>query len=322
MTTSDHKVEVSVIIAAYNCALFVDRAINSALSQEGVCLEVIVVDDCSTDNSAEVIQKMAEQDTRIRFVQLEKNGGPSAARNAGIIASHGAWISVLDADDAFLPNRLSRLLAVGNLQNADIVADNFIYFDADTAAARSPALLTSPREQTISLHSFLRQARPYAAEPDFGLLKPFYRRSFLDRHAIRYRTEYRHGEDFLIYTDILRHGGVFTLVREPGYLYTTRSSGLSKTVIDYSRQVNAVNDLLQEADFVGDPETQRLLIERRKALIRLSVERRCAKSLAERRYASLFFSALTDHANADIPLAIIKKMVRKKLSLHQRRRIK
>ncbi|MEB3047737.1 glycosyltransferase family 2 protein [Rhizobium mulingense] len=306
------RIDVSVVIAAYNCAPFVDRAINSALSQEDVSLEVIVVDDCSTDNSADVVRALAEQDKRVRLVQLEKNGGPSAARNAGIAASRGTWISVLDADDAFLPNRLSRLLVLGELQNADIVADNFVYFDAVAGSTGNPALRSLPREQIIDLHAFLKQARPYAPEADFGLLKPFYRRSFLDRHAISYRTDCRHGEDFLIYTDILRHGGRFVLLREPGYLYTTRSSGLSRTVIDYKGQIQAMDRLSREPDLIADPKTQHLLIERRRALIRLSVERRCANNLLERRYASLVLSALVDRSNADIPLAMLKRIIRKR----------
>ncbi|MBB4571990.1 glycosyltransferase family 2 protein [Rhizobium lentis] len=306
------RIDVSVVIAAYNCAPFVDRAINSALSQEDVSLEVIVVDDCSTDNSADVIRALAKQDKRVRLVQLEKNGGPSAARNAGIAASRGTWISVLDADDAFLPNRLSRLLVLGELQNADIVADNFVYFDAVAGSTGNPALRSLPREQIIDLHAFLKQARPYAPEADFGLLKPFYRRSFLDRHAISYRTDCRHGEDFLIYTDILRYGGRFVLLREPGYLYTTRSSGLSRTVIDYKGQIQAMDRLSREPDLIADPKTQHLLIERRRALIRLSVERRCANNLLERRYASLVWSALVDRSNADIPLAMLKRIIRKK----------
>lgn len=94
-----HVPTVSVVIPAYNAAGFVGRAIESALRQTHVPLEVIVVDDGSRDATASVVQEYPV--TLIR----KSNGGPASARNAGIRASRGEWIAFLDHDDAWHANK-------------------------------------------------------------------------------------------------------------------------------------------------------------------------------------------------------------------------
>src|SRR5687767_8676919 len=99
---------VSAIIPAYNCARFVRGAIESVLAQEGVETEVIVVDDCSTDDTWQILQSFGSV---IRCVQLE-NGGPARARNRGARLATGEWLAFLDADDEWLPGKLRQQLAL------------------------------------------------------------------------------------------------------------------------------------------------------------------------------------------------------------------
>ena len=97
---------VSVIIPNYNHARFLGDAINSVLIQDYKNIEIIVVDDGSTDDSAEMVGQFGE---RVNYVYQE-NAGLSAARNTGIRASHGAFIGVLDADDMYEPAYVSTLV--------------------------------------------------------------------------------------------------------------------------------------------------------------------------------------------------------------------
>src|SRR5690554_7842863 len=69
---------------------------------------MIIVDDCSSDNSAEIIQQYASQDPRIKLIQLEKNSGAAVARNKAIEASTGRFIAFLDSDDLWMPNKLEK----------------------------------------------------------------------------------------------------------------------------------------------------------------------------------------------------------------------
>ncbi len=98
---------VSIIIPAYNQAAFLGQAIASALGQTHADLEVLVVDDGSTDQTQDVARSRG--DPRLRYIRQD-NRGLSAARNTGIRAARGSWLSFLDADDAFLPEKLSLLL--------------------------------------------------------------------------------------------------------------------------------------------------------------------------------------------------------------------
>ena len=100
-------VTVSIIIPAYNQAHYLGAAIASALGQSYGDVEVIVVDDGSTDNTREVVEQIG--DPRLRYVYQE-NQGLSAARNTGIRHARGAYLSYLDSDDLFLPEKVALLL--------------------------------------------------------------------------------------------------------------------------------------------------------------------------------------------------------------------
>ncbi len=95
---------VSAIIPTYNRARTIERAVNSVLGQSWQPMEVIVVDDGSTDQTTDILARYGD---RIRLIR-QKNQGPSAARNAGIMAARGEIISFLDSDDSWLPDKVER----------------------------------------------------------------------------------------------------------------------------------------------------------------------------------------------------------------------
>ncbi len=97
-----HAFSVSVVIPSYNYAQYVVEAVESALRQAHPPLEIIVVDDGSTDNTAEVLQPYLN---KIRYIH-QKNSGLSAARNTGIRAARGTWVGILDSDDIWFENKL------------------------------------------------------------------------------------------------------------------------------------------------------------------------------------------------------------------------
>lgn len=103
-------VRVSAIIPAYNADSFIREAVDSALGQTHTDVEVIVVDDSSTDDTASVLQSYGE---RI-IVHRQPNGGVAAARNAGARLASGRWVAFLDADDVWLPTKIERQLAVAS----------------------------------------------------------------------------------------------------------------------------------------------------------------------------------------------------------------
>ena len=96
---------ISVVIPAYNAAAWVARAIESALAQTVPPVDVIVVDDCSTDQTCRVVERY---EPAVRLIRRATTGGPGAARNSGIMVGGAEWIALLDADDAWLPHKLER----------------------------------------------------------------------------------------------------------------------------------------------------------------------------------------------------------------------
>jgi glycosyltransferase involved in cell wall biosynthesis len=103
---------VSVIVPTYNRAELVERAIHSVLSQTYPDLEVIVVDDASTDDTQDRIKTLQQSDHRIRYFQHNMNKGAQAARNTGIQAAKGEYIALLDSDNEWLPRKLERQMAL------------------------------------------------------------------------------------------------------------------------------------------------------------------------------------------------------------------
>jgi len=103
---------VSVVIPAYNCAATLPEALDSVARQTFRDLEVIVVDDASTDGTPDLGVKLTDRRPPCRYVKFPCNMGPAAARNRGIFEARATWVAFLDADDAWLPDRLEYQFSV------------------------------------------------------------------------------------------------------------------------------------------------------------------------------------------------------------------
>lgn len=101
---------VSIVTPAYNAAAYLPAAIDSVLAQGYRDWEMLVVDDCSTDATREMVSGYAERDLRIRLIAQPRNGGPARARQAAVERAQGRYIAFLDSDDRWLPQKLERQL--------------------------------------------------------------------------------------------------------------------------------------------------------------------------------------------------------------------
>lgn len=99
---------VSIINPLYNASNWLEETVNSVLSQTVQDWEMIIVDDCSSDNSYKLACELSEQDTRIKVFQLKKNAGAAAARNKAINEAKGRYIAFLDSDDLWHPHKLEK----------------------------------------------------------------------------------------------------------------------------------------------------------------------------------------------------------------------
>ena len=128
--------KLSVVIPVFNGADHLESAVGSLLAQDFTDWEAIVVDDGSTDATAEVARRLAGQDGRVRVVH-QNNGGVSVARNRGLDEARGEWIAWLDADDAYVPGALSRIAAIAD-DNPDCQCLQFPYLETQPDGSAFP----------------------------------------------------------------------------------------------------------------------------------------------------------------------------------------
>jgi succinoglycan biosynthesis protein ExoO len=256
---------VAVVIAAYNVAGCITRAIQSVQAQTVGVAEIIVADDCSSDTTPEIVGRLAEADPRIRLLACERNSGPGAARNRAIEATSADWIAVLDADDAWKPRRIERLLEVAVQQDCAVVADNYTRFDDSTGEELGDAFYDTRTVSVLTVARFIASEHPLG-RVRFGLLKPMVRRQFLVEHGIRYDTKIRLAEDFHYFVRVLLEGGKGLLLSEAHYIYTlpqSPRSGLqsrgSRTRPNLTDRIWVADDLIQRYDMTQPPEVAVLL---------------------------------------------------------------
>jgi hypothetical protein len=101
---------VSILVPTWNAAATVERALASALAEDGVPIEVVVVDDASTDGTPDLVAAIAARDPRVALLRLPTNGGVSNARNRGLVGGPGEWLAFLDADDRLFPGAIAALI--------------------------------------------------------------------------------------------------------------------------------------------------------------------------------------------------------------------
>lgn len=198
--------KVSVIIPAYNAERFVSNAVTSAAGQTERDIEIIIIDDCSSDRTAGLCRSMAESDSRIRFMQNERNSGVSATRNSGVAAATGEYIAFLDSDDIWAPDKL-RL----QLELAEAHPDCPIIFTASSfiAADGTPFEYTLHVPETVGFKRLLRQNI-------ISCSSVMARRELLLAHPFMYDGMH---EDYAVWLEILRGGAPARGIDEPLLIY-------------------------------------------------------------------------------------------------------
>ena len=226
--------KASILVPVYNSASTLRRCLASAAAQTLREVEIIVADDASTDDSAAVAEAVAATDARVQVIRLPQNAGKPHAMNLMMAQARGDWVAVLDADDAYAPNRLARLIAVAEAHGVDMAADNLRYVDAGLPADASgfgtvlrTAFDAGLPDRVIALSDLVAAADSYA-EFDYGILKPVVRRNFVAAHGLAYHEDSRLAEDFTYLLDYMVAGGSCVLCSAALYDWTMPFGTLSR----------------------------------------------------------------------------------------------
>lgn len=138
---------VSVITPAYNAEEFLEETVRSVLQQTFSDWEMIIVDDCSSDNTFVIAQQFAKQDARIRVFRNDKNSGVAATRNKALDLAVGDYIAFLDSDDLWLPQKLEKQVAFMDTNHYALTYTNYQKFNSATGE-RANKVLRAPAEMT------------------------------------------------------------------------------------------------------------------------------------------------------------------------------
>ncbi|WP_309067620.1 glycosyltransferase family 2 protein [Microbacterium sp.] len=260
---------VSVVIPCFNYARYVEQAVHSALSQGGVAVEVIVVDDASTDDSLAVIRRLAAQDQRVRVLANEVNRGPVATFNRGLAAATGEYLVRLDADDLLTPGALQRAAAVlQNLPEVGLVYGHPLHF----LHGRGPARTRATAWTVWQGHAWLA-ARCASGDNVITSPEVVMRRSILDE--IGGQRELAHTHDMEHWLRIAAHADVAYLEGCDQAWHREHDGSLSTHAHEpmvFLREANAAFETL--CDQLAGSDSLRLAARRGVALAALRYARR------------------------------------------------
>ena len=180
--------KISVIMPAYNAAAYIEAAIRSVMAQTFGDWELIVVDDCSKDETVQVVTALAAEDGRIHLICRDENsGGAAVVRNQAIDVARGEYVAFLDSDDIWLPNKLERQLSV--IGNHALCYTSYAIMDATGNQSRPDYIVP----EKVTFESLLN-------ENVIGCSTVLMR-----RELAKFETKYFH-EDFILWLSVLRDG--------------------------------------------------------------------------------------------------------------------
>ncbi|GAK03718.1 probable glycosyl transferase [Geomicrobium sp. JCM 19037] len=196
---------ISVVMPAYNAETYIEQAVESVLAQTYQHLEIIIVNDASTDHTALIVEDMAAQDDRIRICHNEQNRGVSFSRNLAISCATGEWIAFLDSDDAWHHEKIASQMRLVEQKGAEFIFTGATYMDEQSNMYST--VFQVPKE--VRYQNLLKQN--VISCSSVMIKRKFFEKLQLERDDL--------SEDYLAWLTILRTGIVAYSVNEPLLIY-------------------------------------------------------------------------------------------------------
>ena len=217
MDMAKNTPKVSIIIAAYNVEKYLPQCVDSIINQTYQNMEIIIVDDGSTDKSGEIGQNYARKDPRVKYV-FQENQGLSAARNKGIESATGEWIGFVDGDDWIEPDMFGSLVRAAEEKGGDIVASGcFINWKdkSDTRYDSGEIVVLNGKEDIM---------RGYKKHYDMMVWNKLYHRTFWST-GYRFPKGKKH-EDLDALYEMFMNGKTLICLKKPFYHYRQRKGSI------------------------------------------------------------------------------------------------
>ena len=221
---------VSVLMPVYNCEAFIELAVNSILNQSFRVFELLLIDDCSTDATVEIVSKIS--DSRITIIQKSENSGYTNSLNQGLKLAKGIYIARMDGDDISHPKRFEKQIQFLE-QNTDYVicGSNYRIIDTDK-------IITLPEFNDairLTLLSYSCMAHPSV----------MFRKKIIDDNSLQYDKNKEPAEDYDLWSTLVQYGKIYN-IQEP--------------LLDYRVHENQVSQLRIKRQISSSKETKLKLI--------------------------------------------------------------
>lgn len=245
--------KVSIILPIYNKGMFLNKCIDSILNQTYRNIELICVDDNSSDNSLDIVKSYLGKDVRVQLIEQGRNIGAGACRNVGMSVADGEWLYFPDADDELDPTMIEKIVLAGNSNDAEIVICGS--YQLDICTNRKSLCTYSLREEMLPEEGVFSIANLKGS-----VFKVFvgwawdklFRRSFIDSLGISFQEQRTTNDMFFVFAALIKAQRM-VVVREP--LYTqSRNDGTSLSNTRYKswecgiHALKAVKDYLVQED--------------------------------------------------------------------------
>lgn len=231
--------KVSVIVPCYNVEAYLEKGLDSLTKQTLTDLEIICIDDCSTDNTLEILHRYAKTDSRIKVIEHKKNTGVSIARNDGMKQATGDYIGFIDPDDYIDLDFYEKLYKAAIETSVDIVKGNVktIYSDGRVKSS-------SKAIKKIEHH-------PYNFSTFFG--SAIYNKDFLERNKINFPTDVITGQDSVFLSHVVLSNPKIAVIYDIYYNYFYQRPGsLDSNTLSHKKVLSRIKMLDYKMALLSD----------------------------------------------------------------------
>ena len=238
------NIQLSVIIPVYNTQEYLERCVNGVIANKGINMEIILVDDGSTDTSPSLCDNYSSNYHFIKAVHIS-NSGPATAKNRGLEIARGEYVAMIDSDDEPKHDMFERMINAAKKNDADIVCCNYLErYDDGSTRTFNYTNETTVLDHYHGVEHFLMKKKIYTQ-----CWTKIYRRGMLEQFGVRNVEGLKTDEDFIFNICSFVHAQKTCIVDSPLYIYSMRGTSLSKDY--FNKDINAyINNRLLRFDIV------------------------------------------------------------------------
>ena len=219
--------KVSIIIPVYNAQNYLKRCLDSVCNQTLKDIEIICINDCSTDNSLKILKEYANKDQRIQIINCTQNRGESVARNAGLNIAVGEYLGFVDNDDTIDLDFYEKLYTIAKSNNSDIVKGNCCYITNSIKIVPddNKIIQTTQNKMRFTTHWWTA----------------IYRHSIIEKHKIRFREDLILGGDIIFLNEMLLASDTFNITDNSFYYHYEGTHNTDTNILTDEKMNSAIH---------------------------------------------------------------------------------